>query len=164
MNPFLMNELEISIDDLNSSLLECLNLAIKSNQISSYANLPGFPEIIEIPLREIPLRDIELKRENTRSLLMYLLFDDRYVSIAKMHGLYTVESIAYIERNFILFFSDELYLIAENYALKDGRYSLPLPILPPPSLLVLSNSYTPTLFENACDGVKHANNRYCRNR
>jgi hypothetical protein len=158
MNPLLMNELEISIDDLNSSLQECLNLAIKSNQISSYANLPGFPEIIEMDLGEI-----ELKRENTRNFLMYLLFDDRYVSIAKMHGLYTVESKAYLERNFIPFLSDELYLIAENYALKDGRYRLPLPILPLPPLLVLSNSHTPTLFENACHGVKHANDRYCRN-
>lgn len=154
MNP-LMYELEISVNDLNSSLEKYLNLTIKSNQIQSYADLPGLPEIFEINLR-----DVEFKRENTRNLLIYLLFDDRYVSIAKMHGLHTIQSIAYIKRNFDLFSSDELYLITENYTLMDGRYSLPLPILPPPPLLILSNSHEPALFEDACDGVKHANDRY----
>lgn len=194
----LIEELEISVDDLNTSLQKYLNLAtIKSNGIhTSYANLPGFPDIIEIDLR-----NIEFKRENTRNLLIYLLFDNRYISIAKSHGLRTILSVAYIEQNFDLFLIDELYLIAENYVLKNGRYTLPGPILPPPPPLVLSNSssplsklpspllskslihqsssqpsssssrmqenelasqliHMPTLFENACQGVKRANERY----
>lgn len=94
---------------------------------------------------KIDINDLKLD-ENTINLLLHFIYDDRYIPIAKTHGLSSKGSIISIQLSkYFAFEITELYTVAENHQIKNGEFLL----LPPvsyqntanrPSMLPLEES------------------------
>jgi hypothetical protein len=139
----LVVELEATTYDVNRCLMsKIVNPA--SAQRSCSDSAPS-------KILETTLGSLNLRNENSRRLLQYLLFDEKYIPIAKARGLIAAGSAILINAHgFYEFVPSELYSLLECCQLRDDQFVLSACLFAPAPT---PNQLELTLAERACDGA-----------
>jgi hypothetical protein len=139
----LVVELEATTYDVNRCLMSKIVSAASAHRSCS--------DSASSKILETALGSLNLRNENSRRLLQYLLFDERYIPIAKARGLIAAGSAILINAHvFYEFVPGELYSLLEYCELRDDQFALSASLFAPapnPNHLEL------TLSERACDGL-----------
>lgn len=136
-------ELEATTYDVNRCLMR---------RIRSSANAQGIrPDFDPSKILETALESLNLRNENSRRLLHYLLYDEQYIPLAKARGLIAAGSAILINTNvFYALVPSELNSLLDCCRLRDDQFVLSASLFTP---VLNPNQLEVTLSERACDGA-----------